>query len=251
MIKSWLVFPVLLGLGAAVGGAYTWHQATQLPVQYRQVDSGSDNPTAVIPITQQAVQAQAYRVKLQQQLAAATVTEADSVTAPSTSRPVNPVGTTHVTLSEAEINQLVVSDLTTNPATQAYLPAIRGVKTEIRDGQLKSGAVINLSKLPLDQLSVSEKQVIEQLVRTFPLVAQQDIYVAVKGQPASVNGQMQLQDGAEIQIGNLSVDLKTLAQRLNISQAALEQQLTLKLGNWQIQQVQLQDNQAVLQGAAS
>lgn len=238
---------MLLGLGVLVGGAYAWHEATQLPDWYRQSETKVSNETmqSITPLQQQTVEAQAYRTQLQQQLTAAAASSADGVTNPNT---VSTPAPANVKLSASEMNHLVVSELTTNASTKPYLPAIKGVDTEITSGQLKSGAVVNLSDLPLDQLPASQKKMVDQLVQTFPQVADRDIYVALRGQPKLVNGQIQLQEGAQVQIGNLNIGLKTLAQRLGVSEAALEQQLTLHLGDLQVQNIQLQDDQAVLEG---
>lgn len=155
-----------------------------------------------------------------------------------------------IPLNETELNALVLSNLTQEKTLSPFLPSIKGVNTTIQNGKLETGIVVNLAEIPTEQLASSQKSTLDQVKRSFPFLNQKEVYLAIEGQPQLVNHQLQFDPNTQVKLGNLKMTLADIAKTLKIPESQLEKSLpiNLQLGNLEIHQIELKDNQALLRG---
>jgi hypothetical protein len=202
-------------VAAVTGGgiAYAWHRATALPTWYE--------PNAVVPDPS---------ISATELIASKLAADTD--------------GDIHLelTLNETEINQIVTSALAENPDTANLLSASQGVKTNIDQGQIESGTVINLSEVPQGTLPPQGQAAVTQLTQRFPMLANRYIYIGIASRPQIANGRLHLGENAVIKIGGFSLPLSEVTSQLGISQKQLEEYLSQALTQ---QGISLQDIQVI------
>lgn len=223
-----LVGSVAIGTALGTVGAlvYSWQQVTQLPGWYGQ--------TGTILSAEAMTAGQVLENKL---LSGQDVRYVDH-------------SRVEIALDETELNQVVMDAIASSPHPDLW-QATRGVHTNIESDRVESGMVVNLKHLPLDQLPGRERQVVDRVVSTFPMLADRDIYVGIEGQPRIENGQVMLDENTRIRIGNLSLTVPELAKRLGVSSEQLAQQinLTLPLGYLTLDGLEFTGDRAILRGA--
>lgn len=133
------------------------------------------------------------------------------------------IGRTSVELNGEQLNQLIVQAITQHPAGQTLLERSQGFQTTIADGRLKTGAVIRLADLPLDQLNPEERAWIQQTISIVPGLANQQMFLGIEGNPAVQDGQLRLGDAVSVKVGGMSLPLSAIAQQFGLSSSDLEQ----------------------------
>ncbi|HEY9729682.1 MAG TPA: hypothetical protein V6D50_24805, partial [Chroococcales cyanobacterium] len=121
------------------------------------------------------------------------------------------------------------------------------------DGRIESGTVVNLSGLPKNQLDEKQNAAIEKLVNTFPPLKDRDVYVGISGKPLVENGQLEWDDNTKIKLGNLSLSINELAQRLDVSPETLKQELNLssQIGKLRVSELELKGDRVLLKGSVN
>jgi hypothetical protein len=154
-----------------------------------------------------------------------------------------------VELNGAELNALFASQVARVADSQNLTPAVKRISTQIADGKIESGAVINLANLPTHTLSQTEQDALMQLVKAFPGLSDRDVYVGVEGTPAIANGQLKL-DGTRLRIGNVKLSVADVARQLGVSEASLQERIDqqIPLERVGIQDVQLQNDAVKIRG---
>jgi hypothetical protein len=158
-------------------------------------------------------------------------------------------GTQEITLDERSLTALAATEVSNLAHHTRLTEAVRSVNSTIRNGQIESGAVIDLSNVPVDRLDATEREVLALVRQTFPALADREIYVGIEGKPTVINGKLQFDDNLRIKIGNLSLTAVDVAEKLGVSPAELWQELDRELGNLQVKDVQVSGNLIRLRGA--
>lgn len=211
-------------LAAVAGGlaAYFWNQVTRLPSGY-------------VPSAQ----------TLPQEVGSADdLLTRNLVTAPD--------GSLTLTLTETEVNQVVLDAIAQAPHTAQLLTAAQGISTTLENDQIKSGLVVNLSDIPPEVLPLQGQQALSQLTERFPILAERDIYIGIQGSPRVEAGRVVLDDNTVVTLGRLQIPLADLANQIGLPQAQMEDHLAQALSQSGItlQDIQIEDGQVVLRGAA-
>jgi hypothetical protein len=245
------LFLVVSGMGALF--YYYWQRATQLPTWYAE---GSTS-VALSPVPAQdhssrtELEANSVSSSSQRQIQPERKSLDAKVAQQVQKIPVRqPV---EVQLNQRQINHLFTAEITHKTEGKAFARAIKGVNTTIQDGQIESGAVVDLADVPANQLSSGEQDTIARLVKSFPALGDRKVYIALVGKPTIVNHQMVLGKDTRIKVGDLSFSTAELAERLGVSEEQLRQQINLgiQLGNLKVQDVQLEGDRAILRGEAN
>lgn len=155
-------------------------------------------------------------------------------------------GNVQLTLSEDDLNDLIVDGLVRQLGEEKILDIVKGSKTVINDGRLETGLVLNFSDLPLDQLDYTTRSAAEKMLETFTFLKEQDVYVGVQGTPKLIDGKLVADDSYQIILGNLTFTPAELAGKLGLESA--EKTFNLDLGDLSIDDISLQDNQATVTG---
>lgn len=239
---------ILVGLAivsAAIGGsvAYYWNRATALPDWYTEAPGETRfalAPLAQVPTetsqTEQIDETVTVESILNQNLTADPVAEGRV-----------PL---EVTLSEADLNQVMATAIAQEPQAGRLLASAKGVQTTIEGDRIQSGAVMNLSEIPASALPREGQQALTQLTERFPRLSNRDIYVGIEGSPQLKGDRLSLGDDAVIRIGRMSLAVDDIAYQLGISQTELERQLSALLTQQGLtpERVQIVDGQLVISG---
>ncbi len=232
--KLGLLLLILVGAGIA-GVYYYWQQLTQLPAWYTSPASGAavvGDEVRTTPDTGLAA--------VEQQLATAMAADPGSA----------PPQDLEVQLTEQDLNQLMLAAVTQTQMGQQLQTAIKGFNTTIEAGKLTTGTVINLTQIPMEPLNPQQRSLLETTLKTFPFLANREIYLGFEGHPRVVDGELVLDEQTQVNVGNLRLSLTELSQRLDIPLEELTR-LRLQLGRLQVQELELQQDTAVLRGAVN
>lgn len=238
-------FGIAVFLTAIASGAifyYYWLQLTKLPEWYVEQTPthyqaiNLQDPQAIKTTKQELIEK--IETDIQQQLA------------------LNPRGElgkreVEVKLNEQELNDLLVTSIAEKPGSNKLLTAAKGINTTITDGKIESGVIVNTSEIPRESLGAQERTLLKKVITTFPSLENRDVYIGISGQPKLANGKLQLDDNTQIKVGNLSLTLPELAQRLGVPPEKIEQELALKLHNFDIRDLELVDNQVIVKGSVN
>ncbi|MBD1899054.1 hypothetical protein NDI44_07605 [Trichocoleus sp. DQ-A3] len=271
MKKSIFLF-LLLALGSFSVVYYYWKQATQLPEWYVTKEKTTNPQVRQINFRNEA-EVQTVKDRLQRNVDAKIENSigasqglptklgrrdgGDEKTAIDkiTENPQAELGTQNIEidLSEHEVNDLVISTIAKDKNTSKLLASTKGLNTTIKNGQVESGVVFNVSEVPKEELNQQEKELLEKVIKTFPFLEEKEVYIGVEGKPRVENGQLKLEEQTKIKVGNLSFTTAELSQRLGIPQEKIEQRLKLELelGRLKINDIEIKENNASLKGSVN
>jgi len=180
-------------MGAVGAIAHSMHQATRLPAWY----SRQSSPLAAPDL------------------------------APDLARSPMPLGdSSGVSLSGVDVEQWVRGAIAQRRVPAALERPVANFSATVEAGELKTGTLINLSDLPTERLGRTEQRLLERAIALAPGLANREVFVGLESQPTLENGRIVLGENATVQIGELRLPLRVVAQRLGVSVADLEQQIT-------------------------
>jgi hypothetical protein len=200
------------GFGAVL--FFFWYQATQLPSWYTNLPSQHTNlssPTATTPSITNGEQKQVL----------------DQIS----DRLKDSSAKGEVQLDASEVNTLITSKITQTTDTNKLARAIKSTNTQIENGKIATGAVIDLSAVPLNELRPDEQAAVSKLLSTVPLLKYRPIYIELEGKPSVRNNQVTLDKTTSIKLGNLSFPLSEMSQRFGVSEEHINQQLSRGLSS--------------------
>ena len=261
MKRVFVIFFILIGVGCSFL-YYSWRQATQLPEWYTNQLKGTPN-TVNLSNSSEVLAAQSrlqekIDEKIAQSLAnrsvpnsTSTQTNSASNVNSSTEGEVSKNQNVEIELSNQDVNELVIAKVAKQQGQSKILDAASGLQTTIKDGVLESGAVVNLANIPRNELAPGETQALDKVVKTFPMLENKELYLGISGKPRIENGQLKLDENTQVKLGNLSLSLAELSQRLGIPQEQLEQKLSLslQLGRLKVNDMTLADDKVLLKGS--
>ena len=194
-----------LAAGAGAGAAYYWRQATALPPAM-EVAEAAPMPTAPQP------NASAEAV-LAQKLATG-----DGVRREGNHR-------VAITLTETEMNQILIDGLAQVPEAQGLLQSAQGIRTTIEGQRVRSGITLNPADLPTDSLPPPAQRALGMAT----LFGNQPLYVGIEGSPRVENGQLVLGQDTRIQVGRLNLTLADVERITGLGADQLNQVITITL----------------------
>lgn len=268
MVKKGLGI-LILGLVLAGGlGYYYWRQLLALPVWY---DSASpvDGATPPLDADRLAQESAAIEARLQGRVQGQSPDESQGrsstletspavpsirirsdVLVPTPSEPhdlVQAAASQHnsaaITLSEPEVNTLVLHHVSQTPLGQALVSSAQAVQTTIAPDAITVGLVINLSAVPQDDLSPREQGILQGLEAVSPLLNQRSVYVGVRVKPDVEAGRWVWDEGSTLQVGGFRLSLSQVSQGFGVSQEQLAHRLDQVLAPLDINMIELGDRQ--------
>ncbi|MGF1604422.1 MAG: hypothetical protein ACFCU8_20885 [Thermosynechococcaceae cyanobacterium] len=236
---------LLLLVGAGTSGFWFWRQATYLPDWYTQSPPSPDEDhTLNGQDIDQDSERQSLKVKLARQVKPVPIASSSTRSANGAS-----VQNTHEVRLEAQaFNEFVVSSIPANQHSNALLPAVKGINSEIENQKLKVGLVVNTAEIPFKELPKASRSQLEQTLNTFPFLKNQEIYLGIVGQPRLESGQVVLGKNAQVQVGGLTLDLADFSKRIGVPVTTLEQKINLQLGQLNVKEINFSQDTAILQG---
>lgn len=210
MLRKLRMVAILAIAGVAGAVYYYWQQATSLPNWYHK----SAENTSKIQESSPAI--------------------------------INKKTSGEVKLTSKQLNQFITNNLPQDHKLKQILPSTKAIHSDIKDGKLEIGAVVNTSNLSEMNLSANERFVIEQLTQKIPQLQNRDIYVAVQGTPQLKDGKIVLGKDSQIKVGNLSFTPAEIAARLNLPVEKIEQQLAVNVQKLNLKEIKLNQGEMEL-----
>jgi hypothetical protein len=216
---------------AAIAGTmyYYWRQVTYLPSWYDQ-----KSPQLNTSLNQPDLQQKTSEIK-------------NRITSEINQANLTP----EIQLNSQEVNQLIKEEIKQKTSQNPLInQAIKGVNTTIKDQQIETGAVINISDLPKEKLSEKDQIVLDNIKQNLPGLYNKNVYVAIQGKPLVKNGQIVLDENGKVKIGNMTLTMGELAKKLGVSVTDLQEELNLKLplNRLQIEQIQIEGDKIQIRG---
>lgn len=131
--------------------------------------------------------------------------------------------------------------------------AVKAVKTNIKDGKIESGAVVNISEIPTAHLRKEETAALTRVVKAFPTLNNREIYIGIEGKPTIENGELKFDENTKLKVGNLSFTQAELSKKLGIPESQIRQvsNIELQLGKLKVNDIELTDDKALLKGSVN
>lgn len=222
------VMLVGLAAGAGAGAAYYWMQATALPPAMQVADATSPG----LVVNQPNASAEAV---LAQKLA--------------TGEGVRHEGNNRVaiTLTEAEMSQVILDGLAQVPEAQPLLQSAQGIQTTIEGQRVRTGITLNPADLPTENLPPQAQRALGMAT----LLGNQSLYVGIEGSPRVENGRLVLDPNTQIQVGRINLTLADLerATGLNADQLSRAASVTLPQTGLTLDGLEFSEGAAILRGA--
>ncbi len=203
-----LTLSLVVGLtaGAVAATAFYWHRATALPTWYST--SGAD--TAVADV---GTSGNLLRAKL---------ASGQGVCYGDNNR-------VEISLTEAELTQLLAEGIAQTPQAAAFLPTAESLNATIRGDRVTGGIVVNPADIPTQSLPPQARQALETAFSTIPMLGDRPLYIGIEGSPQVNNGRLVLGNDTRVQIGRVNLSLEDVSRLTGISPAQLNERINLAL----------------------
>lgn len=121
------------------------------------------------------------------------------------------------------------------------------MKTLVKADQLEVGTLINPQSMQSLNLGPRQRALLEKRQQQFPQLQTQDLYLGIAGQPQVQQNTLVLPVDSIIKVGQLSFTLAEMAQQLQIPPDRLQQGLALPMGQLNLPNLQLNNDEVILQ----
>jgi hypothetical protein len=226
---------VILILGGG-GLYYIWQQAIKLPDDYLKetADSKSGSPAPPLQLSQITARAAVSKQKIVSPLEQAKVGQKIDVK-----------------LSNRDLNNLVIAKLATSQPNKQIPTVFKRVKTNIKDGKIHIGALVNLSQLAASGTPGSQTNALTKLTDKLTFLKDRDVFIGIVGTPIVAGSKVNFSEDTEIKVGGINLTISQLADNLGVAPAKIQQMIDLQLQqkNFKIDRVNLSNNGLSIEGA--
>jgi hypothetical protein len=229
-----LLAVILVG---TIGGLYyVWQEAIKVPDEYTKADADDRSDSQSLPVQPSQI---AERAAVSKQ----------KITTPIEQAQVGQKVT--VKLSDRDLNNLVVSKLATAQPNKQLPVGIKGVKTNIKDGKIYTGALVNLGELAHSGSPGSQKAALTRLTDKLTFLKDRDVYIGIIGTPVVTGSKIKFGEDTEVKVGNMNFTIAQLAENLGVDPAKIQQAIDLQLqqDNFKVDRVNIDKNALSIEGA--
>jgi hypothetical protein len=235
-MKKILFKLVLLGLIGAVGGVYyIWQEATQVPEEYTEAVANTNTSTPDLPLQPRQItqQATASKNKIEQPIVQAKSGQKVAVK-----------------LTDRDLTNITVANLAASQLNKQIPSGVSGVNTSIKDGKIRTGALVNIDRLARDSQPGSQTAALTKLTEKLPFLKDRDVYIGIVGKPIVKDGRIKLDNDTQIKIGKVTFTVAQLAQNLGVSEEKIQTAIELKLQqqNLKVDRINLDNNEFSIDG---
>lgn len=231
-MKRIAVIFLLITTGVSSGVYYYWRQATNLPDWYTNQETQNNSINIIAKKdSQQPINIEAE--------------------VPAITQPLGSSKNVELQLSEKDLNNILASEIAKKNNSSKIAEAVKAVKTNIKEGKIEGGAVVNISEIPTAHLRASETAAITRAFKVFPGLENREVYIGIEGKPTIEDGQLKFDENTKIKIGNLSFTQAELSEKLGIPESQIRQftNLELQVGKLKVNDIELNDGKALLKGS--
>ncbi|MDF5727572.1 MAG: hypothetical protein PUP92_05915 [Rhizonema sp. PD38] len=133
-----------------------------------------------------------------------------------------------VQLDAHEVNALVDGEIAKTSNKSRLAQAISDTNTQIKDGKISVGAVVDLKKIPLKELHTEKQGAIAQLLK-IPVIKEHPVYIELEGKLTIRHRKVNLDNTTRVKLGNFNFTLAEISEYLGIPQERLNQQISKEL----------------------
>ena len=157
----------------------------------------------------------------------------------------------NVKLNSADINNLVVAKLATSQPTKQVPVGIKGIRTNIKDGKIYTGAMVNLDQLIRNGKPGNQTAALTKITNKLTFLKGRDVYIGIVGKPTLQGSQIEFAPDTQIKIGNMNFTIAQLAENLGVSPAKLQQTIDLQIQqqNFKVNRINVENNGLAIEGA--
>ena len=236
-MRSTLFKLILLTVVVGSGGLYyLWYQATKLPDDYVTVtdEPRVSNPSESQPSAPIAAEVAVSKSKITMPIQRARIGQRVAVK-----------------LTDRDINNLVISRIADTQPNKQIPAGVKGIRTNIRDGKIYTGGLVNLDKLARDGQPGSQVAELSKITNKLPFLKDRDVYIGIVGTPTVEGSQIKFGEDTQIKVGNVNFTISQLSDNLGIAPDKIRSAIDLKLQqqNLQVDRVSLSDRQLAIEGA--
>ncbi len=228
---------ILLSLIATVVSiGYVWQQATELPDEYIEAIGSNQDKQLSPPLQSSQITERATISK-------------NKLTAPLDRAQVGQK--VAVKLSDRDLNNLVVDKLAAGQINNQVPIGIKGINTNIKDGKIHTGALVNLGQLAAEGQSDRRMTALSKITTQLPFLKDRDVYVGIVGKPVVEGSRIEFDEDTQIKVGNMNFTISQLAESLGVPPEKIQQALNLQLQNknLKVDRIDLENNQLGIEGA--
>lgn len=232
IIKSLAV--ILVG---TIGGLYyVWQEAIKVPDEYANASSNDPADSQSLPLQPNKITEQAAVSK-------------QKITTPIDRAKVGQKIT--VKLNDRDLNNLVVAKLATSQPNKQIPVGVKGIKTNIKDGKIYTGALVNLGELAHNGKPGAQTAALTKLTDKLTFLKNRDVYIGIVGTPVVEESQIKFGEDTEIKVGNMNFTISQLAENLGVPPAKIQQMIDLQLQqkNFKVDRVNLSGNGLSIEGS--
>lgn len=149
-------------------------------------------------------------------------------------------------VGESDLNQLVRRALEDSEDGRRALELSKELKTEIDDGRVEIGMVINLSEIPPGELTEEERENVDQVLRFLPFLGDQDLYIAVSGVPTAQDGKVTVARDVQVKLAFLSLPIEEMGELFGVDTEPFRRELVLDLSPFRAREVEVVTGEVVI-----
>lgn len=234
---SKIIFKLLgVALIATIGCAYyVWQEAIKVPDEYIKASANDNLDGQSLP------------------LQPSQITERAAVTKQKITAPIERARSgqkVNVKLSDRDLNNLVVAKFATSQQNKQVPLGIKGIKTNIKDGKIYTGAMVNLDKLAHNGQPGSQTAALGKLTDKLTFLKGRDVYIGIVGKPTLTGDSIKFAPDTQIKVGNMNFTIAQLAENLGVSADKLQQTIDLQLHqqNFKVNRIDIENNGLQIEG---
>ena len=143
---------------------------------------------------------------------------------------------------EEKVGEIELDQQALNERKRLLLNATNGINTVIKDDKVEIGTVVDTSEIPVASLNSTEEALLNQAIKSFPVLKDREVYIGIEGNVAGENGRLQLDDNTKVKVGNVSMKITDVSRMLGVPPEIAKQQLELQLERLNISNVELENS---------
>jgi DNA-directed RNA polymerase beta' subunit len=236
-MKKIIIKSILLVLVVTIGGLYYfWQEATKVPDEYTEA------------VTTNKTSSPELQIKSSEITAKETLDKDKIIRSISQAKTGQKVT---VKLNDRDLNNLVVTKLAATQTNKQIPAGIKGINTNIKNGKIYTGALVNLDRLVHDSPPGSQVAALSKLTDKLPFLKNRDIYIGITGKPIVVNSRIEFNRDTQIRVGRMNFTITQLAENLGIAPEKIQHAIDLKLQqqNLKIDRLDLENDLLAIEGA--
>ncbi|WP_310484071.1 hypothetical protein [Chamaesiphon sp. VAR_48_metabat_403] len=227
---------IIVALISTVGILYyLWQQAVQIPEEYIKASEDKQDSQS-LPLLPKQISEQA-------------AVSTQKLTAPIDKAKAGQKVT--VKLNDRDLNNLIVSKIATSQPNKQIPVGIKGIRTNIKDGKIHTGALVNLDQLARNGRSGTQIAALSKLTDKLTFLKDRDIYIGIVGKPIVDGTQIKFAPDTQIKVGKMNFTIAQIAEDLGIAPAKIQQAIDLHLQqqNFKVDSINLDNNGMAIEGA--